>query len=805
MAENTLGAPTEGLGQTVTFAANANPRQSQLRAARRSGPNNGMQGDGRASNTARPIDIPDHKPDPTMAILHRLGKEVLAPKIEAARQKAFVSGMQRVATGEAVAEIVNEQPWYAGVFGDTPVVEGARAFASFTHSQKTSMDIEQQMPELRKMSPTQFQNYMGEKMGSLSTGDPGTDALVTQSFMKEMPGILKAHAKEHIGWQQANFAKSVQEGQITAASRYAAQASRHDSLSNAERLLENDDPGAFNDAGDLLESKIAFAESFRNPGMPEAAYQKMTTSNIMAIMSNGNLHAFNTLDDAGVLQTLGGDNEKRIRDYADRTEAKMKANMPAPMVTALANIRVIASRGDQLEDMPELKKQVAEFNASWQRLTGARDPFIKGETAAQFQASLMEGILDSERKALEAGQKAAKAAQGSEQKALETATELHHVTNLLLGGNTVGGQSADVVRNAWAELSQDPAKARQARINQAQSGVPTYDLVEKANIVGRMNQALVGNDPDQFDSVYRNNFLPLIKDDGTEDVALAYLDNGSGAGEDLQGIVRRYHMLVKQGDSPQQILAAFLVAKNDPVRKPEPSVGVANIMKVLEDETSGISGWWSGQTLNPRFLRGISEQLAPSIVGDNPADAKAAFTIAKANGLRIAGGYYWNDAKGGNFFESAREVANVTGVDFTAEQMPGFFEDYMETRAALLGLQPDSMTVVGGMKDGKPVLHMVGRRKDDTPYLGTVTAAEYGNNIIALRDSKRNPVLIPEGEAVDRPNVPFPVFTADDLKFGPTNTMGPRADAPAGSYTARRAAKNAAAPGLPSFDTIFGR
>jgi hypothetical protein len=167
-----------------------------------------MGGDGRAQNTTRNQPIQHVGENDVLKTLVRFGEAILKPKLEAARTEAFVSGMQRVASGEAFKEIVDEQPWYSKVFGDTPTIEGARAYTGFAMSQEIATAIEADMPALRQLSPDSFKQVMNERISSINTGDADTNMTVTQSLVKEMPGLMKRHTKEHIGWQQDNLAKA---------------------------------------------------------------------------------------------------------------------------------------------------------------------------------------------------------------------------------------------------------------------------------------------------------------------------------------------------------------------------------------------------------------------------------------------------------------------------------------------------------------------------------------------------------------------------------------------------------------------
>lgn len=775
--DNRLGAPTEGLGQNVTFQT-ATGRSSQQQTVGRRGPNVGMEGGGGARLTSRPIEIPDVVSEGarTMKALQAIGGEILKPHIERQRDEAYLRGMQRAATGEAIKEIVDEQPWYSKVFGDTPMVEGARAWTGMERTQAAMQGIEADMPALRKLSPERVRDLLAQRAQELgNSGDRDTDLIVTQNFMKAMPGFLKAHTKEHLGYQQETYARASMGAQQAAGARLLGSLSRPtsgqlDDTQDMDTLMAG--AAVYQGPGERMEAKIDFIQAFAQaPGLPLETHQKITTSSILNMVSGGNLHAFNVLDEAGVLRDLGADNEKRIRDYADRAENKLKATMPVNMVNQLSDIRTISQRGDTVEDLAALQRKVRDFNANWAQMTGAREPFIKGETAAQYQSSLMTGIIDTQRKAFEAAQRASEKASGSAEKAAELQQEATLVAQAVLGGNSLVGFGDKAVQGAWDQLRQDPKLLTTARYLQANVG--KFDEAGRTQIVGRATVALVTDNADAWEKLYQDDFLPLVNQnlEGNTSTAMAYLDRSGTVGPDLIGVMGKYHMLRQSGaTTANSQLAAFIQAKNDPVLRAKPTEAVTTIMKVIEDDTNK---WYGFAQLDERFHRQLAERLAPSVIGGTEADAETALKIARGKGLQIAGGFFWYDSPGLSFMADAVKAANVEGIKFTAETVQPKMAEFMEKRAKSVGIDPDGMSFTGGVRNGKPVIHIVGSLKDGQLYLDTVQADELG--VFALAESKV-------------PTIPMTSIPA--LVAGPKNTMGPIENPEPGSYTARRKAKN---------------
>ena len=173
--DNTVGAPTEGLGQTVTFTAPGGG-SSQARAGGRGRVNNDMRGGEQSlRNRLDPLPL-SQGPDPTMVLLQKMGNAILQPHLEKERTERFVQGMQQAAQGQAITEIVDEQPWYSKIFGDTHVIDGARAFSSYAKVQEEATAVEADMDNLRTKSPQEAQKYFADRIAKSQTGDSGTCA-----------------------------------------------------------------------------------------------------------------------------------------------------------------------------------------------------------------------------------------------------------------------------------------------------------------------------------------------------------------------------------------------------------------------------------------------------------------------------------------------------------------------------------------------------------------------------------------------------------------------------------------------------
>ena len=114
---NALAAPAEGFGQTVTFAFDPTGSAPKVQPVQRRAPTVGIQGNlsrGELQNpNAADAAASQVKPDPTAALLMKVGKDILQKKVDEARSAEYVKGMQASMNGQALEEIKAETPWYA--------------------------------------------------------------------------------------------------------------------------------------------------------------------------------------------------------------------------------------------------------------------------------------------------------------------------------------------------------------------------------------------------------------------------------------------------------------------------------------------------------------------------------------------------------------------------------------------------------------------------------------------------------------------------------------------------------------------
>jgi hypothetical protein len=440
--ENALGAPTEGLGQTVTFALKGIDNAPQIDAlgpARISADIQGGQG-AALELQGSVVKQPDNS---TMALLTKIAGAALAPQMEKARRGAFLSGMQKARAGAALLDIAEEQPWYSKIFGESDVVAGARAFTQQTKAQETVLALQEQMPELRKRGLDEARAVMSSAVDKAMTGDAETDMFLMNSFTRTLPSLMATHAREHYKYTQEQAVET--HGKM---------------LGSGARVLQEQANEHFTNSTDPLEYDIAKAQYLglvaQPAGMEDDSYHKALTQHIVATAENGDFHAIRVLREAGAIDML----PEKVRSTVLRTIDVNERQLPAgPQGDAFAErlygLRQMAHQirinEGPVPDPEVLRREYADLNTDWMRVTGSSRPMVNKATvtgeAVQMADEIQQAMDRDHRERVAAAKEAAReaklnkllalqqvAAEGRS-KAADTAWNMANPASLLFGAD----------------------------------------------------------------------------------------------------------------------------------------------------------------------------------------------------------------------------------------------------------------------------------------------------------------------------------------------------------------------------------
>lgn len=358
--QNALGAPAEGFGQTVSFAFDPRgeaPVQQPI-TSRPAGGGFSNVSTPRGIDPNRALAEPAEKPDPTAALLMKVGEDILSKKLEQERNAKFVGGMQQAMNGAAIKDIVDSVPWYAKIFGDTPVIEGARAYtANATVNQSVANEVGN-MAKLQELSgPDAAKHFSGVISRSL-TGDAGTDAVIMKGMAEQMPSLMKAQAKSHYAYNQKQAMSALSRSMVSGAAGLQA---------NGE--LFSDDK--INNE-DMQSISQGYLRSIIPPeGIDEENYSKVLTSNMQGMALKGQFHALNVLKQGGALSALAPEQANRVDAAIMAAATKSRDNYAFKFAGEIAEIKSDAMNPATGQTPRQISDRIDTMNTKYQKVTGS--------------------------------------------------------------------------------------------------------------------------------------------------------------------------------------------------------------------------------------------------------------------------------------------------------------------------------------------------------------------------------------------------------------------------------------------------
>ena len=744
--DNTLGAPTEGLGQTVTFAGNSQGGVPQMQAGRRQALRNDPASGG-AQLTAQALQVPEVKADPTFAVLMKLGGETIKPHLEAARTAAYVRGWQRAAQRQAVKEIADEQPWYSQLFGPTSLVDGARAYTASAKVASATADMEAKMPELRRMSEEEFGNYTAELITKNPTGDSTTDLMVSQQLASALPIMMKAQAKEHLRYQQ----ELLEESKL--ASNAGHLANLHAVTTRAR------EPGAVTDFGDVLKAmRVASDNVFvRPPDMPKETHDKLVTQSLATAIAGGNMDAYGLAVESGYLDKLPANYQQHVQQAYSLARHKAVLNLPVGFLEKKARVLSMGHTGASRED---ITKAWSTLNEEYSQTTGDPNGFLS-------QEALVGGLQQSYDSELVRSRQAANDLahiRDTEQKALQKIAVIQdNARKVVLG---VDGQPFSMSslkpaeqQEVFRELQASASPAVRVKVMADQFRV-AIDDVHKEQMSTAIFAAKRSTSPLMFHDVYVNWYLPLKEAGGDNGAAVAQKYAGEH-GEDMQ----RYDTWA-QGRT--DLNAAEQAAGYDQVINPPPkplhaakgsrdAALLAAVKTVHSPWYDAITPWSSTDLKNPE---GFAALIKRHDRGDLPAEDAVKFAEATLPNLSVVGGYHFLRSTGATDIRTWVGANPVVGGANVRSNLDNAMELTVEKHARLSGIEGTPEVIQApDSADKEPWFVVTGMGKDGHLKITSFPGGELhktwasGEGRVDARDFKIGPIG-PAPRALVEPDMP---------------------------------------------------
>jgi hypothetical protein len=293
----------------------------------------------------------------TFKAITDLASGVLAPKIKEAAQEQFVAGVQKAMTGEALGEIIKDQPWYTDIFAPSSALAGARAYTSQQAIASWAGKMQDAMPKLAQASPEDLRGAAVAALQGFMTGDAAADSAITAGVVEHMAPLFKQHAKSHYIYvqKQASLAQigaieagsKVYQGFAEAEARGDGTVSHEDVTAAAQRLLANAMP---------------FADQ------SDESYDRNIRSVLLGAAGSGNFQVVKLFKDSGLYDKISPDHraelDRSLSSFARKALDKVIPQFAVEMATLV---------NDATQNPKDIPAKVQALNAKAARLTGVTE------------------------------------------------------------------------------------------------------------------------------------------------------------------------------------------------------------------------------------------------------------------------------------------------------------------------------------------------------------------------------------------------------------------------------------------------
>lgn len=504
--------------------------------------------------------------------LMKMGGALLAPHIKEASQEQYMQGMAQAATGEALTDILKEQPWWTEIFAPSQAAMGARAYATQAAMAKFGADMEKKMPELASQGPEALMEAAQGFLKGVMTGDSMADGAILSTFTDQLQPMFKRHAKESYVYAQhkAN----------------AEQVQAWDTLSDVyqERAKASTNPQSGVSPEDAYaDGTRLFGQVAMFPGQSPDSYQKNITNFLMGAARKGNFHAIKLFEEQGVVKALPPENQGMLQN-AFRTSAREALNQVTPNYA----VDMAQITRDTAQNPALIPERVRLFNEKVAKETGISSAYaqmIPNQSVDNVVGNVMSAQASANRLGMDNEQQLATArGQLSIPGGIANAVAMNIVPKAV---------TEQVAMEAW-QSTQDPVK-RAELINSRGAG--SYTTI--ANALFTLGTGVT----DKADTPGIQH-VAQVYERLTEDAKAEYFDASR------RGFYDQYTSAIKAGVPPEY---AFVSAKVIPpiARNRIPESEKGEVQKSIRKFTEKRNQEWYGlNTLTDSSMRTLESVVA---------------------------------------------------------------------------------------------------------------------------------------------------------------------------------------------------
>lgn len=375
------------------------------------------------SNSAITVGGARPEADETFGELYKLLEPLAQKKAQEVKDRKFMEGMSRAASGVAMQEIVAEQSAFSKLFGVAPAIEGARAYTVAARKSEWAAAQQARMDELAKIDPGALPDVIQTSIASQMTGDDDTDLALQRELLSATPDLIRQHTKARYVHLQGE-AKKARRGALSA------------SIAEYNGTFEVADELKTVDQMDKAEAALIRVMT-PPPGVDEDSHMDDVADMLADSLTQGKFHATRFAYDNKVVEALGPERVAKIRAAATRA-APAALSKVAPQLLDRINALATNPPGST-------PAYVAEWNAINDLAAGLTGvPREYGQFISEND--LVSGVIGATRAARTVG--------SSEQKKVAKATTesvMNAVIDKALADPSKYGQYAkDSLKAEWA-------------------------------------------------------------------------------------------------------------------------------------------------------------------------------------------------------------------------------------------------------------------------------------------------------------------------------------------------------------------
>lgn len=337
--------------------------------------------------------------DKTVAALFGFAETMLKPVAQELAARKFLEGVQRAASGEALTEIVNEQPWYSRIFGPSTAVEAARQYSLDAQAAKFDAAVQKAMPSLRNTSPDELPAIIQKMSKEFETGDPTTDVQLGLRLTKVLPNLIQQHTREYYKAQQEHASRQQFDAMQQAATSLQAAMSGGSLVSEDDIKLRQTQ---------LLQTLVT------PPGVDNESQQLRIATLATTLAEQGQFHPLSTIINAGGLAGLSPEKRLQVEKQVDMLKRQHAAQAREDYAEQIDRLRFEAAYGREGRPLSgkEIEDDVRAINDAYFRLTGNDSPVLNASIKSSLKMTAAQAIMSANKELLTAG----KAARTEEEK-----------------------------------------------------------------------------------------------------------------------------------------------------------------------------------------------------------------------------------------------------------------------------------------------------------------------------------------------------------------------------------------------------